>query len=155
MDGHVIDALRGLLFDDFKHYLCVQIFDAFHARNGLVDWNRADWNWRMSENGLTNFVNVATGGKVHYRVGAIVHSCVKLFEFFVDFRGDGGVADVGIDLAQRGHADGHRFKLRMVNVRGNDHASASHFVAHKLGRQPLAVGNVARSEEHTSELQSP
>src|SRR5258708_1036942 len=30
----------------------------------------------------------------------------------------------------------------MIDVGGNDHAAAGHFVAHKLGRQLLAVGNV-------------
>ena len=44
--------------------------------------------------------NVAAGGKIHDRVGAVVDGGVELLEFFVDVRGDGGVADVGIDFAE-------------------------------------------------------
>ena len=85
MDGHVIDALRGLLYDDFEHYVCVQVFDAFHPGDRFINRDRADWNWRMPQNGLSNFVNVATGGKIHHRVGAIVDGGVELLELFIDF----------------------------------------------------------------------
>ena len=87
-------------------------------------------------------VNVAAGGKIHHRVGAVVHGGVQLLQFFLDFRSDRRVADVGVDLAQRRHADRHRLELGMVDVGGNDHAAAGHFVAHQFGRQLFAVGDV-------------
>ena len=97
----------------------------------------------MPQNGFANFVNVAARRKIHHGVGAVMHGGVQLFQLLVHFRSDRGVADVGVDLAQRRHADRHRLQFRMVNVRGNDHAAARHFVAHQFGREFLAVGNVA------------
>src|SRR5208282_5518892 len=46
VNGHVVDALRGLLFDDFEHHFGVQIFDAFHAGDGLVNGNGTDGDGR-------------------------------------------------------------------------------------------------------------
>ena len=41
-----------------------------------------------------------------------------LFDFFVNRRSDGGVADVGIDLHQEVAADDHRLGLGMIDVAG-------------------------------------
>ena len=40
VDGHVIHALLGLLFDDFEHHLAVEVFHAAHARSALRRWAR-------------------------------------------------------------------------------------------------------------------
>ena len=48
----------------------------------------------------------------------------ELLELLVDVGGDGGVADVRVDLARRGDADGHRLELRVVDVGGDDHPPA-------------------------------
>ena len=96
----------------------------------------------MAQNRFANFVNVSAGRKVHDRVGAEVHGSVQLLEFLVDVRGHRRVANVGIDLAQRSHADTHRLKFGMIDVRGNDHASAGDFVANQFGRKLFPVGNV-------------
>ncbi len=95
----------------------------------------------MAEDGFANFVDVAAGGEVHHGVGAVVDGGVELFEFLVDFGGDGGVADVGVDLAERGDADRHRLEFRMVDIGGDDHASTGDFVADQLGRQLFFVGD--------------
>ena len=142
VDGHVVDALGGLLFDDFEHDFGIQVFDAFDAGDGFVDRDRADGDGRVAENGFANFVDVAAGGKIHHRVGAVVDGGVKLLKLLVDFRRYGGVADVGVDLAERRDTDRHGFELRMVDVGGDDHASAGDFVAHQFGRQPFFVGDV-------------
>jgi len=42
VNGHVIDALLGLLLDDFEHDVDVEILDAPHAGDGFVDGDRAD-----------------------------------------------------------------------------------------------------------------
>ena len=96
----------------------------------------------MAQNRFANLVNVAAGGEIHHRVGAVVHRGVQLLQFFVDVRGHRRVADVGIDLAQRGHADAHRLQFGMIDVGGNDHAPAGDFIAHQFGRKLLAVGDV-------------
>ena len=142
MDGHVIHALLRLLFDHFEHHAGGEIFDALDARDRFVNRHGADRDGRMADDGFANRVNVAAGREVHHRVGAVVDGGVQLLELFFDVRGDGRVADVGVDLAQRRHADRHRLQFGMVDVRGDDHAAASDFIAHQFGRDLLAVGDV-------------
>ena len=83
VDGHVIDALRGLLFDDFEHHFRIEIFDALDAGDGFIDRHGADGHRRVAENGFANLVNVAAGGKVHHRVGAVVDGGVEFLQFFI------------------------------------------------------------------------
>ena len=144
MDRHVIDALRGLLFDDFQHHFGIQVFDALYAGDGFVDRHGADRDGRVAQDGFADLMDVAAGGEVHHRVGAVVDGGVELLQFFVDFRGDGRVADVGVDLAEAGDADCHGLEFGMVDVGGDDHASAGDFVADQLGCELLFV----RDERH-------
>ena len=97
----------------------------------------------MAQNRFANFVDIAAGREVHHRVGAVVYGRVQLLEFFVDLRGHCRIADVGIDLAQRRHADAHRLEFGMVDVGGNNHASAGDFVANQFGRKLFPVGDVS------------
>ena len=83
----------------------------------------------MAQNRFANLGNITAGAQVHHSIGTEVHGSVELLEFFVNIRRHGGIANIGVDLAQGGHADGHRFELRMIDVGGNDHATASDFVA--------------------------
>ena len=99
VDGHVVHALLGLLFDHFEHDVDVEVFDALHARDRLVNRHGADGHRRVPQNGFANFVNAAAGGEVHHRVGAVMHRGVQLLQLFVNVAGDGRVADVGVDLA--------------------------------------------------------
>ena len=142
VDGHVIHALLGLLFDDFEHDIGVQIFNPLHPRDGFVNRHGADGHGRVAQNGFANFVNVAAGGEIHDGVGAVVHRGMQLFQFFVNVRGHRGVADIGIDLAQRGHANAHRLEFGMIDVGGDDHAAARDFVANQFRRKLFAVGDV-------------
>ena len=142
VDGHVIHALLRLLFDYFQHHALVEIFYPLHSRDGFVDWNRADGDGRVADDGFANGMDVAAGGEVHNGVGSVVNGGVQLFQFFVDVRGNSGVADVGVDLAERLDADGHRFEFGMVDVGGDDHTAASDFIADEFWRQLLAVGDV-------------
>ncbi len=143
VNRHVIDALRGLLFDHFEHHIGVQIFHAFHPRDCFVNRHGADRHRRMAQYRLANFVNVAAGGEVHHRIGAVMHGGVQLLQFLFNFRGHGRVADVGIDLAQRRHANRHRLQFRMIDVGGNNHAAARHFLAHQFSRDLFAVRHIA------------
>ena len=120
----------------------VEIFDALDARDGFVDGHGADGHGRVADDGFADFVNVAAGGEIHDGVGAVVDGGVQLFELFVDVGSDGRIADVGVDLAERGDADGHGLEFGMVDVGGDDHAAASDFVADQLGRDLFAVGDV-------------
>ena len=84
----------------------------------------------MADDGFANGGDVAAGGEIHHGVGSVVNGGVQLLEFFVDVGGDGGVADVGVDLAERLDADGHGLEFGMVDVGGDDHAAAGDFIAH-------------------------
>src|ERR1700689_4485876 len=79
VDGHVVDALGGLLFDDFEHDFGIQVFDALHSRDGFVDGHGADGHGGVAQDGFANFVDVAAGGEIHDRVGAVVDGGVQLF----------------------------------------------------------------------------
>ena len=142
VNGHVIHALLRLLFDHLEHDAGREIFDALDARDRFVNRNRADGDGRMPDDGFANGMDIAAGREVHHRVGAVVHGSVQFFELFLYVRGDGGIADVGVDLAQRRYADRHGLQFGMVDVRGNDHAAASDFIAHQFRRDLLAVSDV-------------
>ncbi len=141
MDGHVVHALLGLLFDHLEHQIDVQVFNALHARNRLVDRHRPDGHRRMPQNRLANFADTSAGREVHHRIRAVMDCGVQLLQLFIDIGRNGRVADIGVDLAQRSHADGHRFQFRMVDIGGDDHASGGDFVADELGGQLLALGD--------------
>src|SRR5207248_3239187 len=99
---------------------------------------------RGVDDGLADGVDVAAGGEVHDRVGAQVDGRVQLLQLVVDLAGDGGVADVGVDLAGGRHADGHRLQplLQVGRVGRDDHAAAGDLVADQPGVQVLAAGDV-------------
>ena len=128
VNGHVVDALLGLFLDNFEHDVAVQVFDALHARNRFIDRHGPDRYRRMTHDGFANLVNVAAGREIHYGVGAIVDSGVQLLQFLIDIRCHGGVADVRVDLAERGDADRHRLEFGMIDVGWDDHSSPSNFV---------------------------
>ena len=145
MDGHVIHALLGLLLDHFQHHLRAQVFHAPHARERFVDRHRADGHRRMRDDGFADGRDVAAGGKVHHRIGAVLHRVAQLLQLFFDVRSDRRIADIGVDLALRRDADGHRLQVGVVDVGRDDHAPARHFGANQLRRQVLAPGDVAPS----------
>ena len=113
-----------------------------HARDGFVNRHGADGYGRVAQDGLADLRNVAAGGEVHDRVGAVMHGGVELFQLFIDVGRDGGVADVGIDLAETLHADAHGFELGMIDIGGDDHPAGGDFVADQFGRNLLAIGHV-------------
>ena len=102
----------------------------------------------MPEDGLANRRNVAAGREIHHRVGSVVNGSVQLLELFFNIRSDGRIADVGVDFAQRLDTDRHRLQFRMVDVRRNNHASASYFVAHQFRRNFFAVSDILHLLSH-------
>src|ERR1700686_2715041 len=61
VNGHVIHALLGLLFNHFEHHLGSQIFDALYPRDSFVNRNGSNRHWRMTQDRLANFMNVTAG----------------------------------------------------------------------------------------------
>ena len=99
MDGEVVDALLRLLLNHLEVYVDVQVFQPLHAVEGFVDRHCADRHRRVAQDGLADLRDIATGREVHDGVCAKADRGVKLGEFLIDIRRNGGVADVGIDLA--------------------------------------------------------
>jgi hypothetical protein len=79
-------------------------------------------------------VNVFAGGQIHDRVRAPLDGPAHFLDFLLDARGDGGVADVGVDFDQEIAPDDHRLQFGMIDVARNDGPPARHFVAHKFRR---------------------
>ena len=48
VDGHIVHALLGLLFDHFEHHLAGQVLHAAHARERFVDGHGADGHGRCA-----------------------------------------------------------------------------------------------------------
>ena len=142
VDGEVVDALLGLLDQRVAIDLPRQIFGtAADLLERLVDRHGADRHRRVAHDPLARLVDVLAGRQVHHRVGAPQRRPAQLLDFLVDRRGDGGVADVGVDLHQEVAADDHRLELGVIDVGGNDRAAARDFVADELGGQAFARGD--------------
>ena len=143
VDGHVIDALLRLVLDHVEEILRRQIGDFLHVLDRLIHRHGADRHGRGVDDRLADRVDIAAGREVHHGVGSEMNGGVQLLEFVVDFAGDRRIADIRIDLATAGDADGHRFEvLGQVNgVRGDDHAAASDLGSDQLRVEPFAVSN--------------
>src|SRR5260370_16463802 len=96
----------------------------------------------MAQNGFPNFVDVAAGREVHYRVGAVVDSSVQFLKLFIIIRRDRAVTDVCVDLTKGLDANAHGLKFGMIDVRWNDHPTASNFVAYQFWGNLLALGTI-------------
>src|SRR5579863_4268723 len=132
VDGHVIDALFGLLFDDFEHELWSEIFGTLDARNRFVDRHCADGNGRSFDDGFADGGDVAAGGKVHDRVGSVVDGMVEFFELGGNLTGNCGITNVRVDFALEGNADAHRFERFMMDVGGDNGAATGNFIPDKF-----------------------
>src|SRR5215471_4479074 len=142
VDGHVVYALLGLLFDDFEHQVHGEVFWTAHTGDGLVNRNRAYRNWRGFDDGFADFRNVAAGREVHHGVGAIVDRVMEFFQLLVNVGSGGRVADVRIDFAFECDADAHRLEIAMMNVGGDDGAAAGDLATDELGLDFFAFGDV-------------
>src|SRR5258708_7121952 len=142
MNGHVIDALLGLLFNHFEHQLEGEIFRTANAGDGFIHRNGANGNGRSVDDGLADGGNVAASAEVHDGIRAVMHGVVQFLQLLVNVGAGGGVPDVGVDFAFGGDADGHRLQIAVMNVSGDDAAAACHFAANQLGLEVLALGDV-------------
>ena len=70
--------------------------------------------------------------KIHHRVRPPLDGPAHLLDFLLDARGDGGIADVGVDFDQKIAPDDHRLQFGMIDVAGNDRRPARDFIADKF-----------------------
>ena len=71
MDGHVIDALPGLLGDHVEEMLRPHVGDVVELLGHLVDGHRADRHRCRVDDPLPHRVDLLAGGEVHHRVGPV------------------------------------------------------------------------------------
>jgi hypothetical protein len=141
MDGEIVDALLGLLDQRVAEHLPGQVLgNAADLLQRLVERHRADrhrrelrmiqsrmlWMLRPVERSIT--VSAPQRDRPDHLLDLLGHR-----------RGDGRVADIGVDLHQEIAADDHRLAFRVVDVGRDDGAAARHLVAHEFGRDE--VGN--------------
>ena len=134
MDGEVIDPLLRLFDEGVAINFPGQFFGAaadFLER--LINRHGADRHGRVANDPFARGVNVLAGGKIHHGVGAPFRGPTHFLDFFLDRRRHGAVADVGVDLYQEIAADDHRLGFGMIDVCGNDGATARDFGADEFG----------------------
>ena len=138
MDSEVIDSLFGLLNEGVpKDFPCEVFGSAVDLLEGLVNGHCANGDRRVPKNPFAGGVNVFTGGEIHYRVRAPLRGPTHFFHFFFDARGDGAVADVGINFNEEVSANDHWLEFGVIDICGNDGASCRDFFAHELRRDDL------------------
>ena len=135
VNGEVVDALLALLDQRVLVALPVEFHGvAVDLLQRLVDRHGADGHRRVADDPFAGVVDVPSGGKIHHRVGAPADRPRHLLHLLLDRGGDGGVADIGVDLGEEVAADDHRLQFAVVDVRGDDGAAARHFRTHEFGR---------------------
>ena len=135
VDGEIVDALFALLDQRVLVELPGQLDRiAFALLQRLVDRHGADRHRRVAQDPFAGGVDVAAGREVHHGVGAPADRPHHLVDFFLDRRGHGGVADIGVDLGQEVAADDHRLEFGVVDVAGDDGAAARDLGADEFRR---------------------
>ncbi len=138
VDGEVIDSLFGLFNEGVpKDFPCEIFGSAVDLLEGLVNRHSANWHWGVPKNPFAGGVNIFTGGEIHHRVCAPFRGPTHFFHFLFDARGDGAVADVGINFNEEVTANDHRLEFGVIDISGNDGVPCRDFVAHKLRRDDL------------------
>ena len=143
MDGHVIDALPGLLLDHVEKVLRPHVGDVVQLLGQLIDGHRADRHRGGVDDPLPHGVDFLAGGEIHHGVGPVADRQRELFQFALRVAGDRRLADVGVDLRPGGDADADRLQVlaQMDHVGRNDHPPAGHFVPDQFRRELLAGGD--------------
>ncbi len=139
VNREVIHPLLALLDDGVSIQVPRQVLGlAADLLERLVNRHRADRHRRIADDPLARFVDLLAGGQVHHRVSAPERCPPKLLHFFLDGRGHGGVADVGVDLDEEVPADDHRLELGMVDIGRDDRPAARDLGPDELHGQALA-----------------
>ena len=138
MDGEIVHPLLALFDQGVAIDFPVQVLGhAVHLFQGLIDGHGADGDGAVADDPLADVVDVAPGGEVHHVVGAPADGEGHLLHLFRHRGGDGGVADVGVDLDQEVPPDRHRLQLAVVDVGGDDGAAAGDLGHDELGGDEL------------------
>ena len=135
MNGEVVDALFGLLQQRVAEGFPGEIFgDPVDLLQRLVDRHSTDRYRTVTQDPLTGFVDIATGGEIHHRVSAPARRPHQLLYLLFNGGGDGRVTNVGVNLHQEVATDNHRLGFRVVDVGRNNRTARGHFITHEFRR---------------------
>ena len=140
VDGEIVDALFGLLDQRVAIDFPGELRDAVDFFQRLVDRHGADGHGRVADDPVADVVDVAAGGEVHDGVGAVADGPDHFVDFLGHGGGDGGVADIGVDLHEEVAADDHRLELGVIDVGRDDGAAAGDFLADEFRRDEIGDG---------------
>ena len=143
VDGHVVDALPGLLLDDVQEVPRLHVEDVVELLDHLVDRHGAHRNGDRIEDPAADGVDLVARREVHHRVGPVTDCRADLFELAIRVAHQRRVSQVGVDLGPPGDADAERHEavFQMCPVGGDDHASPGDFVSDRFRGEPFALGD--------------
>ena len=133
VDGEVVDALFCLFDEGIAVEFPGEVFGfAVDFFEGLINGDRSDGDGGVAENPLASGVDIFPGAEIHHGVGAPFGRPAHFFHFFVDGGSDRTIADIGVNFDEKISADDHRFEFGVIDICGDDGASAGDFVADKF-----------------------
>src|SRR5690606_31684892 len=128
----------GLFDKGVAEYLPGKVLcDAADFLQSLIDGHGADGHGRIADDPFADIVDVAAGGEVHHGVRAPARGPDHFLHLLGHGGGDGGIADIGVDLDQEIAADDHRLAFRVIDIGRNDGPAARHLVAYEFGRDMI------------------
>ena len=99
---HEVRAIFCLLLDRLEDVVIRHLDDgtvlADGANRRLIEWHRADHDWRVLDDALARDVDVVARREVHDGIGAAAHGLIELLELRLDVRERARRADVRVDL---------------------------------------------------------
>ena len=132
--GEIVHSLLALLYQCVAEQLPGQFLGpAAYLLHRLVHGHCAYGYGAVADDPLAGLVDIVSGGEVHKGVSAPFAAPYGLLYLFLDGRGGGGVADIGVDLHEEVPAYDHRLCLGMVDVGREGCPSGCYLVAHEFG----------------------
>src|SRR5574337_2184723 len=108
----------------------------------MIERDGTDRNRAGRNHCVADVVDATARAQVHDRIGPVLYSQLQLLQLPIDVGGQGGIADVGVDL-DGGHCpDPHRLEAGMMNVTGNNESATGHLGPNDLGLETFPLGDV-------------
>ena len=127
VDGHEIHPLPGLGFDVLEEILERGVFDFGDAPRRLIDRHRPHGPVEFIQQKTPEGLRVFPHGKIHDGVGAELISKTGLLFFLPEIGGDGGNADVDIDLGGAAPPHAAHPQGGVSRIGGDGHAPRGEF----------------------------
>ncbi len=145
MEGHEIHSLLRLAFDDIEKILCphpgksAPLSGRFNGR--LIDRNRSYRDGRMTNDLLSDGINVSACAQIHHGVGPCLNGYLQFFQFFFKVDMVGGGPEIGIDFDPEPFANPHGLDSLMIPIGRYDDATRGDLISDPLRRNSFLSGN--------------